>query len=144
VLSAGALWLCVAGEPRADGTGWFTLDQVAAGRVEYGAKCATCHGSQLQGTGAPALRGRSFSLLWNRKTLGEFYTYVHKQMPLGSPDSLKLQEYADIVAFILAQNGLPAGVDRLTPATPMNRAHAWPAARRSCPSGRPPRSSYSS
>lgn len=137
-LALAACALCLAGDLRADGTGWFTVDQVATGRVEYGAKCATCHGSQLQGTGAPALRGRSFGLQWNRKTLGDLYAYVHKQMPLGAPETLEQQDYADIVAFVLAQNGLPAGVDKFTPQTPMNRVLTLgPAARATLPVGPP-------
>ena len=116
-----AFLICILRNAAADGTGWFSQSQVEPGRLEYAANCQTCHGAQLQGTGAPSLKGRSFYLLWNGKTLDDLYTYVHKQMPLGSPASLPSQEYADIVAFILAQNGLPAGPDKLTPTTPMNR-----------------------
>jgi len=90
-LTLAALASGLAGTARADGTGWFTADQVSTGRTEYGQKCAVCHGAQLQGTGAPALRGRSFGLQWNRKTLGDLYAYVHKQMPLGYTDTLKAQ-----------------------------------------------------
>jgi glucose dehydrogenase/mono/diheme cytochrome c family protein len=137
-LALAALASCLAGAAHADGTGWFTADQVSTGRTEYGQKCAVCHGSQLQGTGAPPLRGRSFGLQWNRRTLGDFYTYVHKQMPLGFPDTLKAQEYADIVAYILAQNGLPAGQEKFTPQTPMNRVlRLGPAARASLPAVSP-------
>lgn len=133
-----ALASCVAGIARADGTGWFTADQVSTGRTGYGQKCAVCHGSQLQGTGAPALRGRTFSLQWNRKSLGDFYAYVHKQMPLGYPDTLKAQEYADIVAYILAQNGLPGGQEKFTPQTPMNRVlRLGPSARATLPAVAP-------
>jgi mono/diheme cytochrome c family protein len=114
-----ALW--ASSSAFADGTGWFSATQVESGRLEFAAKCQTCHGAQLQGTGAPALKGRPFSLQWNGKTLGAFYSYVHKEMPLGNPESLKRQEYADIVAFVLSQNGLPAGDEKLTPASPMNR-----------------------
>ncbi len=115
------LSLAMLGDAAADGTGWYSDDQVQSGRLQYGTKCSTCHGAQLEGTGAPALKGRTFSLQWNGKPLSDFYTYVHKQMPLGNPDSLQPQEYADVVAFVLAQNGLPGGGDKLTPETPMNR-----------------------
>ena len=115
------LSLCTLSSARADGTGWFSPAQAQSGRLEYAAKCQTCHGAQLQGTGAPALKGRPFSLQWNGKKLSELYSYVHKEMPLGNPDSLKRQEYADIVAFILSESGLPAGDEQLTPASPMNR-----------------------
>src|SRR4030095_4839614 len=88
------LGLCTSATAIADGTGWFSQAQIESGRLEFAAKCQTCHGAQLQGTGAPALKGRSFNLQWNGKTLGDLYSYVHKQMPLGNPESLKAQQYA--------------------------------------------------
>jgi mono/diheme cytochrome c family protein len=45
----------------ADGTPFFSADQVANGRFEYSQKCALCHGSDLQGAGAPAIRARCSS-----------------------------------------------------------------------------------
>jgi mono/diheme cytochrome c family protein len=98
-LAALAFWVIATEGALADGTGWFTSDQVGQGRWAYAQKCATCHGAQLQGTGAPALKGRSFNAQWNGKSLHEFYDYVHQQMPLGQAGSLKGQEYADIVAL---------------------------------------------
>jgi glucose dehydrogenase/mono/diheme cytochrome c family protein len=105
----------------ADGTGWYTSEQVAQGRWEYSQKCGVCHGQQLQGTGAPALKGKTFNELWNGKKLSDFYGYVHTNMPLGLGASLPSQEYADIVAFLLAQSGLPAGTDKFTPYSPLDR-----------------------
>jgi alcohol dehydrogenase (cytochrome c) len=105
----------------ADGSGWYTPEQVAQGRWEYSQKCGVCHGQQLQGTGAPALKGKIFNDQWNGKKLSDFYGYVHANMPLGLGASLPSQEYADIVAFLLAQSGLPAGTDKFTPYSPMDR-----------------------
>ena len=119
LLYVGA-YVSTASIAHADGSGWFTQAQADRGRVAYGPNCGTCHGDALQGTGAPALKGTSFVAQWNGKALTELYTYVHKQMPLGKPDSLTAQQYADIVAFMLAQNGLPAGTATLTPQSPMD------------------------
>lgn len=105
----------------ADGTGWFAPQQVPQGRWEYSQQCAVCHGAQLQGGGAPALKGREFVAQWNGKKLDELYTYVHKNMPLGRGAALPSQEYADVIAYILAQSGMPAGTERFTPKTPMDR-----------------------
>ncbi len=105
----------------ADGTGWYTSEQVAQGRWEYSQKCGVCHGQQLQGAGAPALKGKTFNQQWDGKKLSGFYGYVHTNMPLGLGASLPSQEYADIVAFLLAQSGLPAGTDKFTPYSPMDR-----------------------
>jgi alcohol dehydrogenase (cytochrome c) len=120
-LVAGLSVLALAPPALADGTGWFTQAQVDRGRWEYAAKCSSCHGAQLQGTGAPPLKGPEFGAQWNNKSLKELYAFVHGQMPFGSPDSLKGQEYADLVAYILSSNGLPAGQEELTPQSTMDR-----------------------
>ena len=73
-------------------------------------------GRRSAGAQGPRVRAQ-----WNGKKLDELYTYVHKNMPLGRGASLPSQEYADIVAYILAQSGLPAGTERFTPKTPMDR-----------------------
>src|SRR5262249_7687990 len=73
---------------RADGTGWYAPPQVAQGRWEYSQKCGVCHGAQLEGAGAPALKGKVFNERWNGKKLSEFYEFVHADMPLGLGASL--------------------------------------------------------
>ena len=123
--SAAATFLCallIAPTAGADGTAFFSSSQVNQGRWEYSQKCAVCHGAQLQGGGAPALKGSEFVAQWNGKQLKSFYDYVHTNMPLGQGGELNSQEYADIVAYVLAQNGLPAGNEKLTPKSAMDRA----------------------
>src|SRR5580698_7166973 len=78
----------------ADGTGWFSPDQVSQGRWEYSQKCSVCHGAQLQGGGAPAVKGTAFNQRWDGKKLSDFYNFVHSDMPLGLGASLPSQEYA--------------------------------------------------
>jgi len=126
--SARARWvwllpigLLLAGAARGDGTGWFTADQVSAGRWAYEQRCATCHGVNLEGAGAPALVGTTFNAQWNGKTLQQFYSYVHSQMPLGAVGSLKGQDYVNVVTYILSRSGLPAGTQKLTIRSPMSR-----------------------
>ncbi len=67
------------------------------------------------------MKGPEFSAQWNNKSLKAFYSFVHSQMPMGYPNSLKSQEYADLVAYVLASNGLPAGIQELTPQSQMDR-----------------------
>jgi mono/diheme cytochrome c family protein len=120
-----ALWmlaaLLAAETARADGTHWFTADQTNAGRWAYEQRCATCHGVNLEGSGAPALVGSAFNAQWDGKTLQQFYGYVHGQMPLGAVGTLKGQDCVNVVAYILARSGLPAGTQKLTMRSPMNR-----------------------
>ena len=121
VLSISSLSLIAMTDAVADGTGWFSSEQATQGHWEYSQKCSTCHGAQLQGTGAPALTGHQFDLQWSGKTVHDFYNYVHDQMPLGQGGALDGQQYADIVAYVLAQNGVPAGDEKFTPSSPMDR-----------------------
>ena len=118
---AGPILALMSQTVHADGSGWYTSAQVSQGRWEYSQKCAVCHGAQLEGGGAPALKGSAFAQRWDGKKLSDFYTFVHTDMPLGLGASLPSQEYADIVAYLLAQNGLAAGTDKFTPYSPMDR-----------------------
>ena len=122
ILTATLTVLGAAPSALADGTGWFSPDQLGPGRWEYSQKCSVCHGAQLQGGGAPALKGQIFAQQWNGKSLKDLYSYVHDQMPLGKAGSLDPKEYADVVAYMLAQSGLPSGNQTLTAESPMQRA----------------------
>jgi len=119
-LVVGAL-SCAAQNALADGTPYFSSTQIGQGRYEFAQKCSVCHGTQLQGGGAPALKGSAFIAQWNGKSLKEFYGYIHDSMPLGQGGALDGQVYADIVAYILAQSGVPAGNEKFTPTSPMER-----------------------
>ena len=110
----------------ADGTGWYNPSQIPKGRFEYSQKCGVCHGAALQGGGAPALKGKQFELQWNGRKLADLYNYIHNNMPLGLGGSVPSQEYADIVAFLLSQSGVPAGNEMFTPRTLMDRVLQLP------------------
>ncbi|WP_087751245.1 c-type cytochrome [Paraburkholderia caledonica] len=93
----------------------FDRAQVAHGKTLYSSACAKCHGPDLQGLNAPALRGPSFAPTANAKlTIGGVYGYMATNMPADRPGKMKPQDYADIMAFLLYSNGYSAGKSKLT------------------------------
>ncbi len=92
----------------------FSAEQVERGKPLYAQHCAACHGQSLEGTPASPLAGERFMAKWHERTLDELYYLTKMQMPFGKPDSLSVQQYLDIVAFMLARNGYAAGPRELT------------------------------
>ncbi len=80
----------------------YTPAQVAAGKKLFGPQCSSCHGAQLQGISAPALTGTGFGHA--NLSVSQIRTIVTQQMPLSSPGSLKADQYAALMAYLLAYN----------------------------------------
>lgn len=111
LLSVAALGVgVVAQQPPA---GVYTTDQADGGRGLYATNCASCHGAELNGGGAPALSGQTFSGSWRGKPTSELFTFIETQMPPGGNPALTRDHFAQIVAFILQQNNVPAGTQGL-------------------------------
>jgi len=115
VALAATTGLALLGAPRAGGAaaarGYYTAAQATAGAKAYAQSCAQCHGAQLQGVSAPALKGVS---MHGSQSIADIYNFMSQQMPAGAPGSLKPGTYAAIMAYILKQNGHPAGSTALT------------------------------
>lgn len=92
----------------------FTAAQADRGKVAYAANCVACHGQNLiSATYGPPLAGPYFDANWLGKSVGALYTHAHDNMPPSRPGSLPATTYADLVAYILSVNGLPAGETEL-------------------------------
>ncbi len=97
----------------------FTEQQVDAGRNRYfRAECADCHAANLAGVldtredgdgDGPALTGRRFVERWFGGPVSELFRTIVETMPPERPGTLDLAQYADLVAFILAENGFRTG-----------------------------------
>ena len=91
-------------------SGIFSQQQAQRGGEQYRARCVSCHGNDLRGnSNSPSLLGLSFLFLWEGRSVGELYSKMRNEMPTDNPGSLQPQNYSDILAFILAENGYPAG-----------------------------------
>jgi quinoprotein glucose dehydrogenase len=97
-------------------TGVYTTEQAERGRDAYASQCAACHGGSLAGIDvAPALAGSTFLSNWNNTNAGDLHSRIQTTMPLQAPGSLGGRTVADIVAFMLQVNGMPAGELALPP-----------------------------
>jgi PQQ-dependent dehydrogenase (methanol/ethanol family) len=93
----------------------FSKSQAAAGRTAYDAHCADCHGEKLEGLDiSPALAGARFDQTWRGKSAANLSFHLRRMPPesVAEPGSLSDETYADILAYVLASNGLsPSDAD---------------------------------
>ena len=90
--------------------GVYTEEQASRGQRTYDQECAACHLDDLMGDGiAPSLVGSSFFFRWSDLSIGDMYTAIRTTMPQGAPASLSPSGYADISAYMLMKNNVPAG-----------------------------------
>ena len=107
-----AATLYAQGQTTNDGVG--TAEQVKRGSDSYAMQCSACHDAQLAGSGtAPALAGTDFSANWKDETVGSLFERIRATMPADNPGSLKRDQVADLVSFILNFNKYPTGPKEL-------------------------------
>jgi mono/diheme cytochrome c family protein len=113
-VSVAALALAPSGVAAQSGTeavrttrsGVYTAAQAARGNDVYLMQCKSCH--------TPASHtGVVFANSWQGKRLSELYTYIVERMPKNEPGSLQPHEYADVLAYLLKLNEMPAGNEEL-------------------------------
>jgi mono/diheme cytochrome c family protein len=91
--------------------GVYTNEQAARGKGDYEDNCASCHST---GEG-PTLVGDAFMRRWFEDNLNAPFTRMRTQMPLDAPGTLDDNVYVDIISYLLAASGFPAGADELRP-----------------------------
>lgn len=95
----------------------YTAAQATAGAAVYSAQCGACHGGALEGVAGPALKGDQFKAMATAQGLNglTLHQVISQSMPQTDPGSLTPDQYNEVVAYILQQNGYPAGSDALSP-----------------------------
>jgi alcohol dehydrogenase (cytochrome c) len=92
----------------------YTPEQAAEGRTAYTQSCASCHGQNLDdGQFAGPLKGAEFRQQWGSKSAEELFKYMSTKMPPAGPGTLGDARYAQILAFMLQQNGVAPGTRNL-------------------------------
>jgi mono/diheme cytochrome c family protein len=101
--------------PKNVSDGVFNAEQALRGKSGYDGVCARCHGVPLTGSqgNGPTLKGPAFLAHWDHDTLGSLYTKIRDTMPQDGPSLVEDAQKADILAYIMSVNGMPAGSDEL-------------------------------
>ena len=93
--------------------GVYTKEQAERGHAAYERHCAHCH-EGLENDG-PDLTNKAFLDRWREDTLAPLFTFIKTTMPGTAPGSLDDRVYADLIAFMLEAQSLPAGRRELAP-----------------------------
>jgi mono/diheme cytochrome c family protein len=96
----------------------YTAEQASQGFIAYEQNCGMCHGPLLDGQSGgypgPALKGPEFADPSYDFHVSDIFNFVAKLMPAGTPGSLSHDQDVLIMAYLLQQNGYPAGSQALT------------------------------
>jgi len=88
----------------------YTTEQADKGFGLYAEHCASCHGKNLDdGAYAPPLKGVDFRQKWGVRSAEPLFTYTSTKMPPSRPGTLGDPVYAQLLSYILQENGAPAG-----------------------------------
>ena len=103
--AAVAVWGAVAvsaQEKRSVKAGVYTEAQSDRGQTLFRSKCASCHAPNR-------FTDDLFYTSFAGKPLWEMFDVISDSMPEDNPGSLKKEEYADVIAYLLKLNNFPAG-----------------------------------
>jgi len=94
--------------------GVYSSEQATRGGDLYRIKCAECHGDDLEGRErTPALAGGAFGQRWDGATLKKLFERMEEMPPDDPAARLAPKQYADLLAFLLSANNIPAGTTAL-------------------------------
>ena len=93
--------------------GIYTAAQATQGKVQFEARCGSCHGADLSGGIGQALKGGVFANAWKGYPLNSLFSRIKSTMPSGAPASLSNDAYLEIVTYLLQANAFPPGTAEL-------------------------------
>ena len=86
--------------------GVYTAAQADRGQSVFRSKCASCHAPNR-------FTDDLFYTSFAGKPLWEMFDVISDSMPEDNPGSLKKEEYADVIAYLLKLNNFPTGASEL-------------------------------
>jgi mono/diheme cytochrome c family protein len=120
--AAAALAVCIttvtesaaAAQSKSVWDGVYTQQQATRGGVSFATNCARCHDAEQADSGRRPLAGKAFWQSFRESSVEHLLDYVTRNMPNGAGGTLAANTYADLVAYILSRNDLPAGATELS------------------------------
>lgn len=108
LLLAATLGVAAKQPTRSVKDGVYTAEQSGRGEALFRGTCASCHAPNR-------FTDDLFYLSFAGKPLFEMYDVISDTMPEDNPGSLKPQQYADVISYLLKLNKFPEGQDELPP-----------------------------
>ncbi|MBQ13889.1 MAG: cytochrome c [Gammaproteobacteria bacterium] len=92
--------------------GVYTEAQAQSGQLLYEQNCMTCHDLRFYENNLNS---------WDGMTVLDYWYKILGNMPADKPGSLSRTEYLELIAFILRENGFPAGETPLQPSNHLGK-----------------------
>ena len=110
VLGSTAMLAAQQGAMKSVWSGVYTTAQASRGKELFGNNCAKCHGETLAGMDEiPPLHVPHFMADWETQSIADLVQRIHNTMPMDNPGALSSASSTDVVAYLMQQNGIPAG-----------------------------------
>jgi mono/diheme cytochrome c family protein len=95
--------------------GVYTKEQATAGKALFDKYCASCHAFKPweKSDTNPDLGGEPFMANWNGKTVRELLVLIRTTMPNDGSAELTETQTAEVVAYMLQENGYQPGTAAL-------------------------------
>ena len=95
---------------KTDSTAKLTVnqDQAVRGMMVFTKTCVECHTK-------PDVTGPDFKVKWNGRPVWELFDVIHTTMPDDKPGSLTVDQYIDVVTYLVRINGAASGGAALSP-----------------------------
>jgi mono/diheme cytochrome c family protein len=96
-------------------SGVYSEAQAYRGEKVVDTVCLGCHGAGLEGgDSGPRLVGEHFLSAWNKKSVGDLFDFIFETMPKNAPRTMRKEDIASVIAYMLKHNDLPAGRQELS------------------------------
>ncbi len=95
-------------------SGVYSEAQAYRGEKVADTVCLGCHGAGLEGgDSGPKLVGENFLASWNTRSVGDLFGFILETMPENAPRTLKAEDAASVIAYMLKRNDMPSSRQEL-------------------------------